>query len=489
MPGRIDLNFSFGASRTGGDNLLRRSESMRILVLGDFSGRRNRGVESADDLATRPIARIDQDNFSATLRKFSLRLTLGTGGGQFAGLPVTFDTLEDFHPDSLYRSLAPFLALRESRARLLDGATFENEAARLMQGDQAGGNDGDLLQRLIGAPREPAAPSNPSIVDSLIRRLVAPHIKAAPSRSAEPFIAALDASSAELMRALLHDRDFQALEATWRGISGCVESLELGEQLELCLLDVTRNELLADLEACGEDVPRAATFRRLAQAGADARPWSLMIGHYSFGAQTDDVALLEFLAVVAARTGAPLLAGADPTLVGCQRLSNDTEPSGWAFGDVDVERRWLALRRSEVAPWLGLAMPRILLRLPYGAKTDPIDAFAFEEMPGPGDHDAYLWGNPALACARAMAQAFLDQGQDLTVETPLEIDDLPAHLRDEDGERRLQPCAEYLLPTRVGEELLRRGMIPLLSYGNRNAIRVLRVQSIAEPLSPLAGIG
>jgi predicted component of type VI protein secretion system len=72
---------------------------------------------------------------------------------------------------------------------------------------------------------------------------------------------------------------------------------------------------------------------------------------------------------------------------------------------------------------------------------------------------------------------------------PQEIDDLPAHVRDRDGERQLQACAEYVLPVRVAEEMLQRGMMPVLSYGNRNAVRVLRVQSIAEPLSSLARLG
>ena len=488
MPGRIELNFTLGTSQRGAGKLLRQGATMHMLVLGDFSGRRNRGSESAADLATRPIMRIDPDHLATVLRNMSPSLALGTGEGTVTGLPVKFDTLDDFHPDHLYRALAPFQSLRESRDRLVDGATFEAEAARLMQEPPAAAHDGDLLQRLIGAPREAAASTRPSVVDTLIHRLVAPHIKAGPTRSPAPFLAALDASSTELMRTLLHDRDFQALEAIWRGVAGLIESLELGEQLELSILDVTRNELLADLEACGGDVLRSSICRRLAQAGADASPWSLLIGHYSFGADPNDVALMEFLAVIAAHTGAPMLAAAEPALVGCQRMDSETEPGSWAFDDQEVERRWIALRRSAVAPWLGLALPRILLRLPYGTKTDPIDAFTFEEMAGPGDHEAYLWGNPALACAKAIARAFLDDGPDAPAAGPLDIEDLPAHVPDQDGERRLQPCAEVLLPIRVAEELLRRGMSPLLSYGNRNAVRMLRAQSIAEPPTPLTGL-
>jgi predicted component of type VI protein secretion system len=141
---------------------------------------------------------------------------------------------------------------------------------------------------------------------------------------------------------------------------------------------------------------------------------------------------------------------------------------------------WLDLRQSPIARWVSLALPRMLLRLPYGAKSDPVESFAFEEFGTRARHEDYLWGNPALACAEVVARAFLEEGPGMSIEGPLEIDDLPAHVRDQDGERRLQPCAEFALPIRVGEEIVQRGMIPLLSFGNRNAVRVMGIRSISR---------
>ena len=132
-------------------------------------------------------------------------------------------------------------------------------------------------------------------------------------------------------------------------------------------------------------------------------------------------------------------------------------------------------------------MPRVLLRLPYGTKTDRVEEFSFEEFAATANHESYLWGNPALACAQVIARAFLENDRETSDEGSHEIDDLPAHVRDQDGERHLQACAEFLLPLRVGDEMLRRGMIPVLSYGNRNAVRLMRLQSISEPLAALAG--
>jgi type VI secretion system protein ImpC len=197
--------------------------------------------------------------------------------------------------------------------------------------------------------------------------------------------------------------------------------------------------------------------------------------------------LLTHLGVIASHAGAPLLAAADSSLAGCDDLDERTEPRAWAFKDAEVEKRWSALRRGPVARWLGLALPRVLLRLPYGAKTDPVECFAFEELAATSDHDAYLWGNPALACAQVIGDRLLDAGPDASIAGPHDIDDLPAHIREQDGERRLQACAEFLLPLHAGEEMQRRGLTPLLSYGNRNAARVLDIQSIAEPPAALAG--
>jgi len=509
MPGRIGFEVNLGAARDARGDVPRRRQRMRVLVLADLSGRRNRGVESTSDLSSRPVLRLDLDSFDAAVQRLSPALVLGNTGDGGAGLSIGIESIDDFHPDRLYTSLPAFQSLRESRSRLLDPATFEAEASRLMESppqslagtpsaavsDSAAPEDrAGLVQRLLGTPAGAAepTPAPQGIVDDLIRRLVQPHIQPGHRRSPDPYVAAIDASLGELMRTLLHDPDFQALEATWRGLRSWVDELDLDGDLSLHVVDVSKGELLADLESCEGRLEESSACRLLTGAsrgGAENPPWSLLVGHYPFGASSDDVALLGHLGVIASRAGGPLLAAAEPGLVGCKRLDENTEPRQWQFEDAELERRWQALRRSTAASWLGLALPRILLRLPYGARTDRIDGFAFEECGPTAGHDDYLWGNPALACARMIAGAFLEETDDVGRGDPFDIEDLPAHVRDVDGERRLQPCAEFALPLRVGEELLRRGMIPLLSYGNRNAVRVMGVQSIAEPRAPLAGLG
>ena len=105
----------------------------------------------------------------------------------------------------------------------------------------------------------------------------------------------------------------------------------------------------------------------------------------------------------------------------------------------EAEQRWRLLRTSAVAPWLGLALPRVLLRLPYGQKTDPVESFAFEEMPGGRDPEAYLWGNPAYACVRLIAAAFAENGWDFNPGDVLELDDCPAHVTKKPANGRCNP--------------------------------------------------
>jgi predicted component of type VI protein secretion system len=152
-----------------------------------------------------------------------------------------------------------------------------------------------------------------------------------------------------------------------------------------------------------------------------------------------------------------------------------------------LTRVFETLRHSPNARWIGLAMPRFLLRMPYGAKTDATDAFAFEEMPATPEHERYLWGSPAVACAYLLGHAFTRFGWDMRPGQVSDITGLPAHIYRSDGEAELKPCAEVLLTEEAVELLLERGLIPLISMKGADRIRVARIQSIADPPALLAG--
>ena len=349
----------------------------------------------------------------------------------------------------------------------------------------------DLLERLLGsATRATSRPSAAGVTDTLVARLVAPYVVRGPDPSLRTYLSAVDAAATALMRRVLHDPRVQGLEARWRGLRRLVETLELGDSLELRIIDIGKDALIADLNAAEGKLESTGLYRAIAGRGGDAAgevETTLLVGDYTFGATRDDLELLAHLGNLAQRLGAPLIAAGDATLLGATSLDADSEPKAWVIADARIAERWSALRHSAIAPWIGLAMPRVLGRLPYGAKTDAIDGFAFEELAGTNDHDGYLWGNPALACAEVIGRSLVEDDND--TEPPviaLDVPDLPAHVRDVDGERELKPCAEHLLSLRIGEEILKRGLMPVLSFRDRNAARFLRLQSIADPPAALA---
>ena len=488
----MDFEYSFGRP-AGEQGRPDPDDPFRMLVIGQFSGQG--GVAPAQ---RKPI-HIDIDCFDEVLARIAPRLSLEVGG---APQEIAFASLDDFHPDELYRRVAVFDGLRGLRTELRDPALYGRAAAALgvslpgespseAQGtaDESAGDIERLLGRKPTSPTAAQAATGGVNVDALLRDIVAPHVVPDTSDQQRELIAAADAAIAEQMRAILHHPDFQALEALWRGVDRLVRELETGETLKLYLLDWSRDDLLRDVAANAEDMSRSITQTLLAPApGADGRRWSLLVLDQSFGPDAAELALLTLLASLAAKSGAPLLAGARPELLGCEDGAQLASAGAWCAADDAAMSAWNALRGSAVARWVGLALPRVLQRLPYGQATDPVNCFALEELAGGRRHQHYLWGSPALALALLAGRAFQEGGWEMALESQNELDDLPSHVFREDGEAHQQPGAELLMSEPAGEAALARGVMPLLSYRNRNAARLLRWQSIAEPVAPLAGI-
>jgi type VI secretion system protein ImpC len=322
-----------------------------------------------------------------------------------------------------------------------------------------------------------------------MRGIVAPHVVPDIANEQAPLLAAVDAAIAEQMRRVLHHPAFQSLEANWRGVERLVRELELGETLQLQLLDAARDDLAQDIRAHAADLSQSALHRLLCgpqTEAPDGKRWSLLVSDLAFGANRDELQLLAAIGALAGRAGAPLLAAARNSLLGCDSAAQLADSKTWHVVDADCAAFWQALRQSAVAPWIGLALPRILARQPYGKHSDPVAAFTFEELES-RDHEAYLWGSPAYSLALLAGRAFMEAGWNMDLAAGLDIGDLPSHIYHEDGEAHQQPCAEIAMSESAGEALLQQGTMAVLSYRNRNAARLLRWQSIAEPLQPLQG--
>jgi type VI secretion system protein ImpC len=440
------------------------AEPFRLLVIGDFSEQRPEDQKAP--LARRPVMRVDVDNLDDALQRMA---PLHDG--------ITFTALDDFHPDALFARVPVFAALRQTRQRLTNPATFAQAAAELGAAPAAAPSSGgsDLLAGLLGGKPATNLP-RAGVIDALIRHVVAPHIVPDIQPQQGALVAAVDAAIAQQMRGLLHDPGFQALEAAWRGVQWLVNNLELDETLQLHVLDASREDLLADVIQANGQMQQTGVYHALVDGrgvGSGGERWSALVGLYRFGPHDADIGLLAALGLLAARAGGPLLAAADPALA-------NVDASGLAG--------WPALRRSRAAPWIGLATPDVLLRLPYGKSSDPVDGFAFEEIVGPPLPQQLLWANGGLAAALLIGRAFSARGWHFEPGDEREIADLPAYTFMHEGERQLQACAEQPLDEQAAQALLSAGLMPVMSHRQRNMVTLPRMQSIADPAQPLAGL-
>jgi type VI secretion system protein ImpC len=260
--------------------------------------------------------------------------------------------------------------------------------------------------------------------------------------------------------------------------------------LTVSLIDVSKAELAADLSSA-EDPRATGTYKLLVDPTVNTpggKPWAILTLVATFESSEEDVATLGRLATIARLAGAPILAAASPHAAGCASFAETPDPDDWQR-PVSAEEReaWSALRHHEDARYLGLALPRFLLRLPYGKKDTPVESFAFEEITSESSHEDYLWGNPAFALAELLGRSYGESGWGLRPGRIDQIDGLPVHIRRFEGEAEAKPCAEAILSHRAAETLINSGLIPVLSVQNSDAIQVASFLSVAEPATPLAG--
>jgi type VI secretion system protein ImpC len=487
----------------------------RVAILGDFSGRGNRKlIEIGEALANRRPTLIDRDNYDSVFAKMSPHLDLLMGGK--GGIPFTleFSDLEDFHPDSLFRRVQMFQKLRDTREKLSDRETFAQTAADLgMSGTQpvAAGPaptqlprdasadveqavSGSLLDQMLEETEKKSDQVRPFRVPdpwtSLVRSIIAPHVvpKADP-RQAET-LGLIDLATSAQMSALLHLPAFQALESAWRAVYFLVRNLETSSQLKVLLIDLSKEELARDL-ASSQDPSSTGTYRLLVEKTVGtpgAEPWAVLAGNYTFDASREDAELLARMAKLAAAAGAPFITGASPSLLGCDSITDLPDRRKWTKQPApETVAAWKALRGRPEVSYLGLALPRFLIRLPYGKETESTELFDYEEIPDTSAHDDYLWANPTFAAALLLAQTFTDQGWEFRPGTLSEITGLPIHIYTQEGESRTKPCAEVLMTQTAAEEMMEKGFMPLVSLKDQPVIRLLRFQSIADPPTALAG--
>jgi type VI secretion system protein ImpC len=491
---QLDLSPRSDAARAQRDP----DSPFRLVVVGDFTGRTSRGVLEPFGLR-RPL-RVDCDNFDQVMGGLGAVVRLPAPDASTANVEVRFESLDDFHPDRLLRRLGLLAALAQARERLQNPATAGSAVAEAQQLLAAPGQSpvaatpsggasesiGETMARLLRGGSPPASQSNkPSAggigVNALIENIVASSVVPAATPEQTAALAAVEMELAARLRAILHHPHFQSVEASWRGLDLLVRAHGGEENVQLFVFDVSREELASEICA-GENLEESGLHKALGGEG-----WAVLVGAFTFDAAREDLEVLGRLAKIAALHGGAFVAGASPHFVGCDAFALRPDPSDWTRPmSGESTQAWAALRTLAEARHLGLVLPRVLIRQPYGKGSDPIETFAFEEIGHEPAHESFLWGCGAFVAGHLLTDLFRADGWEMTVGGPGELDELPVFKFVEEGEIKVKPCAEVWLSERTGERVLEQGLMPLLSIKGRGGVRLSNLQSVAQPAGTLS---
>jgi type VI secretion system protein ImpC len=484
---------NFGTMRVGGSRPVpKKSGAFRIALLGDFSGRAQSGkLDTGVSLADRKPLKVDCDNVDALLKRFAikLRLPLNTDG---SAVEVPIASMDDFHPDQLYNNLPIFNELAGLRQRLKTTSTFAKAAKevqawagvkiarrrRVQPRGAAIPANGKLsdFARLIGSPT--ATSNAPTPIAELLKQAVGPYVVPAKDPRQDELVATVDVALAATMRSVLHHPDFQCIESLWRSVDLLVRRLETDQNLQIVLYDVTAEEIAADLSK-SDALESSGLYQLLIEKPAlDAAqgPLALVLGAYLFEQTPPHAELLGRIATIVAQTQTAFIAG----------IGNSCLDTKIADLHPLIRQAWDSLAQAPESAYTALVLPRFLLRMPYGDRTDPIDSFEFEEFTPQAGLSGMLWGNAAVIAGLLLGATFSKQGSKMQPGSVLTLGEMPFYYyTDPDGDQIALPCTERMLSSKTAELVSKHRFIPLLSIKGRPEVRLAGFGSLSGGL--LAG--
>ncbi len=308
--------------------------------------------------------------------------------------------------------------------------------------------------------------------------------------SIESIIAEIDKKLSEQINLIMHHEDFRQLEGAWRGLHYLVNNTETDEMLIIRVMNIKKTELGKTLKKYkGTSWDQSPLFKQIYEeeyGQFGGHPYGCLVGDYHFDHSPQDVELLRGMAQISAAAHAPFIAGAAPSVMqmdSWQELSNPRDLTK-IFTTPDYAA-WRSLRESEDARYIGLAMPRFLARLPYGAKTDPVEDFDFEEDTEGADSNKYVWANSAYAMATNINRAFKMYGwcsRIRGVESGGAVEELPTHtFPTDDGGVDMKCPTEIAISDRREAELAKNGFMPLIHKKNSDFAAFIGAQSLQKP--------
>jgi len=309
-------------------------------------------------------------------------------------------------------------------------------------------------------------------------------------RTIDSIIAEIDRKLSEQVNLVLHHPDFQKLEGSWRGLHYLVNNTETDEMLKIRVMNISKRDLHKTLKKFkGTAWDQSPIFKKMyeqeyGQFGGE--PFGCVTADYYFDHSPPDVELLGEIAKVSAAMHAPFIAGADPGVMqmnSWQELANPRDLT--KIFQTPEYAAWRSLREADDSRYIGLAMPRFLARYPYGAKTNPVDEFDFEEDVEGADHNKYTWANSAYAMAVNVNRSFKLYGwcsRIRGIESGGAVEGLPVHtFPTDDGGVDMKCPTEIAISDRREAELAKNGFMPLVHKKNSDFAAFIGAQSLQKP--------
>ncbi|BEP63761.1 type VI secretion system contractile sheath large subunit [Variovorax sp. V213] len=310
------------------------------------------------------------------------------------------------------------------------------------------------------------------------------------TKSIQAMIAAIDKKLTDQVNAILHNEEFQKLESAWRGLHYMVNNTESDEHLKIRVMDISKKDLGKTLKKFkGAAWDQSPLFKKVyeqeyGQFGGE--PFGALVGDYHFDQSPPDVELLGEMAKIAASAHAPFITGASSNLMqmeSWQELANPRDLT--KIFSTPEYAGWRSLRESDDAKYLGLCMPRFLARTPYGANTNPVEEFDFEEDTAGADHSKYAWANAAYAMATNINRSYKIYGWGSRIrgiESGGAVENLPLHTFPSDDGGVDQKCpTEIAISDRREAELSKAGLLSLIHRKNSDFAAFIGAQSLHKP--------
>ena len=300
-------------------------------------------------------------------------------------------------------------------------------------------------------------------------------------------IAAIDEKISAQLDAILHHPDYQKLESAWKGVKFLVDRTDFRKNIKIEMVNVSKQSLLEDFEDSPEAV-QSGLYKHIYTQEYDTpggEPVGAIISNFEFTSKPQDVTLLQNVSKISAAAHCPFIAS-----VGPQFFSKKSPHELPAIEDLSnyMERaeylKWKAFRESEDSRYVGLTLPRFLLRLPFGPDTIPVKEFVYKEKVTGDQHDKYLWGNASFALAANLSRSFAENGWCVQIRGPEaggKVEDLPIHLYDVGRGNQMKIPTEILIPETREFEFANQGFIPLSFYKNRNYACFFSANSAQKP--------